>query len=101
EKRQRRGGRARDIDPIPMIARAIASEATLLCFDELQVTDIADAMVLTRLFKELFDQGVIVVATSNRPPDDLYKHGLNRQRFLPFIENIKEKLEIIPLEGPI
>ena len=101
EQRERRGGRARDVDPIPMIARAIASEATLLCFDELQVTDIADAMVLTRLFKELFDQGVTVVATSNRPPDDLYKHGLNRQRFLPFIENIKEKLEIIPLEGPI
>lgn len=100
QKRVRRGSRARDTDPIPMIARAIAREATLICFDELQVTDIADAMVLTRLFKVLFDQGVIVVATSNRPPDDLYKHGLNRQRFLPFIESIKERLEIIPLEGP-
>lgn len=101
QERAQHGGRTNDEDPIPSIARRIANEATLLCFDELQVTDIADAMVLTRLFKELFAQGVIVVATSNRPPDDLYKNGLNRQRFLPFIEQIKEKLEIIPLEGPV
>ncbi|SFD94443.1 cell division protein ZapE [Nitrosomonas sp. Nm166] len=101
QKRAQRGSRAGDDDPMPSIARKIANEATLLCFDELQVTDIADAMVLTRLFNELFAQGVIVVATSNRPPDDLYKHGLNRQRFLPFIAQIKEKLEIIPLNGPI
>lgn len=99
-KRAQHGGGGH-ADPIPAIARQIASEATLLCFDELQVTDIADAMVLTRLFKVLFEQGVIVVATSNRPPDDLYKNGLNRQRFLPFIEQIKEKLEIVPLEGPV
>ncbi|WP_374566229.1 cell division protein ZapE [Nitrosomonas sp.] len=95
------GGRANDDDPMPFIARKIILEARLLCFDELQVTDIADAMVLTRLFKELFAQGVIVVATSNRPPDELYKNGLNRQRFLPFIEQVKEKLEIIPLQGPV
>lgn len=101
QKRSQQGGRASDADPIPVIARQIACEATLLCFDELQVTDIGDAMVLTRLFKELFELGIIVVATSNRPPDDLYQHGLNRQRFLPFIENIKERLEIISLEGPI
>ncbi len=100
-ERAQRGGHASGDDPIPSIARQIASEATLLCFDELQVTDIADAMVLTRLFKELFDQGVIVVATSNRPPDDLYQNGLNRQRFMPFIDRIKEKLEIVPLNGPI
>ena len=99
--RKQRGGRADEDDPMPSIAQQIASEATLLCFDELQVTDIADAMILTRLFKELFAQGVIVVATSNRPPDDLYKHGLNRQRFQPFIAKIKEQLEIIPLEGPV
>jgi len=100
-ERAQHGSRANDDDPMPSIARQIAGETTLLCFDELQVTDIADAMVLTRLFKELFTQGVIVVATSNRPPDDLYKNGLNRQRFLPFIAQIKEKLEIIPLEGPV
>lgn len=100
-ERAQRGGRANDDDPVPSIARQIASEASLLCFDELQVTDIADAMVLTRLFKELFTQGVIVVATSNRPPDELYKNGLNRQHFLPFIERIKEKLHIIPLDGAI
>lgn len=98
--RSKRGWRADDEDPIPAVARQIASETTLLCFDELQITDIADAMVLTRLFKELFDRGVVVVATSNRPPDDLYKNGLNRHRFLPFIDQLKETLEIAPLDGP-
>lgn len=88
-------------DPIPLVAQEIAKEAILLCFDELHVTDIADAMVLTRLFDRLFELGVVVVATSNRPPDDLYKNGLNRQRFVPFIEQIKEKLHIIALDGPI
>ncbi len=101
QKRAQHGSRAGDDDPLPSIARKIAREATLLCFDELQVTDIADAMVLTRLFDELFAQGVIVVATSNRPPDDLYKNGLNFQRFFPFIVQIKEKLDIIPLDGPV
>jgi len=87
-------------DPIPSIARQIANEATLLCFDELQITDIADAMVLARLFEELFAHGVIVVATSNRSPDCLYKNGLNRQVLLPFIAQLKERLEIISLNGP-
>lgn len=100
-ERAQHDSRANDDDPMPSIARQIAGETTLLCFDELQVTDIADAMVLTRLFKELFARGVIVVATSNRPPEDLYKNGLNRQRFLSFIAQIKEKFEIIPLEGPV
>lgn len=90
-----------DNDPIPLIAQEIADETVLLCFDELHVTDIADAMVLTRLFDKLFELGVVVVATSNRLPDDLYKNGLNRQRFLPFIERIKEKLHIVALDGPI
>ena len=99
-ERSKRGWRTDDEDPIPAVARQIASETTLLCFDELQITDIADAMVLARLFKALFDRGVIVVATSNRPPDDLYKNGLNRQRFLPFIDQLTETLEIVPLDGP-
>lgn len=94
------GGRASEDDPIPPVARQIAAEATLLCFDELQVTDIADAMVLGRLFKELLERGVVVVATTNRPPDDLYKDGLNRQLFLPFIEMIKQAFDILTLEGP-
>lgn len=90
-----------DNDPIPLVAQEIANETVLLCFDELHVTDIADAMVLTRLFDRLFELGIVVVATSNRLPDDLYKNGLNRQRFLPFIEQIKERLNIIELNGPI
>jgi len=94
------GGRASEDDPIPPVARQIAAEATLLCFDELQVTDIADAMVLGRLFKELLERGVIIVATTNRPPDDLYKDGLNRQLFLPFIEMIKQAFDILTLDGP-
>lgn len=88
-------------DPVPAIANQIANRATLLCFDELQVTDIADAMVIARLFHELFNLGVVVVSTSNRIPDDLYKNGLNRHRFLPFIDRIKETMEIVPLNGPI
>ncbi len=88
-------------DPMPAIAYQIASTATVLCFDELQVTDIADAMVVTRLFQALFDQGMVVVSTSNRAPDDLYKNGLNRHRFMPFIDRVKERMEIIPLNGPI
>lgn len=94
------GGRASEDDPIPPVARQIAAEATLLCFDELQVTDIADAMVLGRLFKELLERGVIIVATTNRPPDDLYKDGLNRQLFLPFIEMIKQAFDVLTLDGP-
>jgi cell division protein ZapE len=88
-------------DPMPAIAHQIASTTTLLCFDELQITDIADAMVVTRLFQELFDQGVVVVSTSNRAPDELYKNGLNRHRFIPFIDRIKQRMRIIPLNGPI
>lgn len=88
-------------DPMPVVAHQIANQATLLCFDELQVTDIADAMVVARLFKALFDQGVVVVATSNRAPDDLYKNGLNRHRFLPFIARVKETMEIVMLNGPV
>ena len=86
-------------DPVRPVADAIADAATLLCFDEMQITDITDAMLVGRLFERLFERGVVVVTTSNRHPDDLYKDGLNRHLFLPFIAMLKEKLEIHQLES--
>lgn len=86
-------------DPIVPVARAIAEHATLLCFDEFHVTDITDAMILARLFEALWDEGVVVVATSNRPPDDLYKHGLNRGLFVPFIKTMPNHLVIFDFDG--
>ncbi|WP_339950610.1 cell division protein ZapE [uncultured Albimonas sp.] len=88
-----------EADPIQPVAEAIADSATLLCFDEMQITDIADAMIVGRLFEALFARGVVVVTTSNRHPDDLYKDGLNRAIFLPFIEILKEKLDVHHLDG--
>ncbi|WP_197468939.1 cell division protein ZapE [Oleiphilus sp. HI0125] len=86
-------------DAIPIIAQQLAQEAQLLCFDEFQVTDVADAMILKRLFLLLLDCNVVVVATSNRSPDALYEGGINRSLFLPFIDMLKHTFDIISMEG--
>ncbi|KAJ2820739.1 ATPase, partial [Coemansia furcata] len=86
-------------DPVPTIARELAAQAHVLCFDEFQVTDIADAMVLRRLVTELFRNGVVIVTTSNRHPDELYKNGIQRESFLPCIQLLKQRCEVVSLDS--
>ena len=88
-------------DPIPRVAQTIRAETALLCFDEFQVSDITDAMILGRLFDALFELGVVVVATSYRHPRELYENGINRQLFVPAIDLIEARMEVLKLDGPI
>src|SRR5262245_13550526 len=87
-------------DPIPAVTKPLLETTRLLCLDEFQVTDITNAMLLGRLFERLFAGGVTLVATSNTVPADLYRDGLNRQLFLPFIDLLKSQVDVVPLDGP-
>jgi cell division protein ZapE len=95
-----KNGETRQADPVPPVAAALHDEAVLLCFDEFTVTDIADAMILSRLFTELFQRGSVLIATSNVEPDNLYRDGLNRQLFLPFVDLLKQHTDVVSLDSP-
>ncbi|MDP9423806.1 MAG: cell division protein ZapE [Pseudomonadota bacterium] len=99
-ERLREARKSEEGDPVIRVAEDIADEVKFLAFDEMMVTNAADAMIMSRLFTALIDEGVAIVTTSNRPPRDLYKDGLNRELFIPFIELIEAKMEVLPLNGP-
>jgi cell division protein ZapE len=99
-RRKLKAGETKQADPMPPVAASLYAEAVLLCFDEFSVTDIADAMILSRLFTELFQLGAVLVATSNVAPDDLYRDGLNRQLFLPFVALLQTYVDVVSLDTP-
>src|SRR3546814_10899044 len=98
--RLREARKSENGDPIPPVVADLADEARLLAFDEMVVNNMADAAIMSRLFTGLMDARVTVVTTSNRPPRDLYKNGLNRELFLPFIDLLEERLDVMTLHGP-
>ena len=99
-QRLRAARASEDGDPVIAVAKDISGELRFLAFDEMMVTNSADAMIMSRLFTALMEEGVAIVTTSNRPPSDLYKDGLNRELFLPFIRLIEARMEVVPLNGP-
>jgi cell division protein ZapE len=98
--RLREARKSEEGDPVIRVAEDIAEEVKFLAFDEMMVTNSADAMIMSRLFTALIDEGVAIVTTSNRPPRDLYKDGLNRELFIPFIDLIERTMDVLPLNGP-